>query len=889
MSLYHASSWLWIAGLLTAASASLLLLGPGAAAAVGVPGRGQARQPFPTGISLNEFMPQPASDWNGDGAADQGDEYIEIYNANPFDVDISGWIIDDSADGGSSPYVLPPGAVVLAQRHLLLFATETGIDLADGDEGDELRLMTPDGVQVESYGYAEATPDGAYSKTADGSGAWTTGYPPSPGAANLPPAPATATNTATATSTPTETGTPAASATPTPTPTAAPVAVSLNEFMPNPAADWNNDGILGDDNDEYIELYNANDFVVDLSGWKLDDVAGGGSSPYTLPGGTTIAAHSFLVFWSRDTNIALNNSGGDSVRLLTPDGVEVESHAYTAAPVDGAYSKTVDGGSQWTQVYPPSPGASNQPPVWTATPTATPTRTATATRTATPTPTPTATPGDYPDNVSLNEFMPNPESDWNGDGILGDTNDEYIELYNANDFVVDLSGWKLDDVAGGGSSPYTLPGGTTIAAHSFLVFWSRDTNIALNNSGGDSVRLLRPDGVEMESYAYTAAPADGAYSKTVDGGAEWTQAYPPSPGATNQAAPTATPTPTATPGVYPDGVSLNEYMPDPASDWNGDGAANQDDEYIELYNANDAAVDLSGWRLDDMDDGRRQPRFLFGPDGSPPYVLPAGTTIPAHGFLLLFRSQTGLALNNDGDWVRLLRPDGVVVEATEYSSSRNDEAASKTVDGGDQWTHAYPPSPGASNQPAPTTPTPTPTPIATPTPTATPGSYSDGVSLNEFMPNPASDWNNDGILGDENDEYIELYNANDFVVDLSGWQVDDVAGGGSSPYTLPAGTMLAARGFLPLWSRDTHIALNNSGGDSVRLVAAGRRGDGELRLHGRAGRWRLQQDRGRRRGVDPGLSALAWRNESSSANRNPDAHGHAGRLSRRRQLERVHA
>jgi hypothetical protein len=972
MSLYHTSSRSWVAGLLMAASASLLLLGP--SIAFGAPGRGRASQPFSTGISLNEFMPLPASDWNDDGVANQGDEYIELYNANPFDVDISGWMIDDVAGGGSTPYVLPPGAVMRAQRYLLLFATETGIDLADGEEGDELRLMTPDGALVESYGYVEATPDGAYSKSVDGGGAWTTGYLPSPGAANLPSAPATATSTATATAaatnTPTATSTPTASTTPTPTssPTTAPVAVSLNEFMPNPAADWNNDGILGDDNDEYIELYNATDFAVDLSGWKLDDIAGGGSSPYTLPAGTTIAAHSFLVFWSRDTNIALNNSGGDSVRLLRPDGVEVESHAYTAAPADGAYSKTVDGGDTWTQSYPPSPGASNQPaptptptsppyptgislnefmpnpaadwnddgilgdendeyielfnanpfdvdlsgwklddvagggsapytlppgtvlraqrylvlfsaetgialnnsggdsvrlltpdgvevesyvytsapadgaysktvdggdiwtqgyppspgasnqpPVWTATPTPTVTRTATATPT-TATPTATVTPGGYPDGVSLNEFMPNPAADWNDDGILGDENDEYIELYNANDFAVDLSAWKLDDVAGGGSSPYTLPAGTTIAAHSFLVFWSRDTNLALNNSGGDSVRLLALDGAEVESHSYTAAPADGAYSKTVDGGDTWTQGYPPSPGATNQAAPTATPTPTATPGVYPDGVSLNEYMPDPASDWNGDGAADQDDEYIELYNANDAAVDLSGWRLDDMDDGRQQSRFLFGPDGSPPYTLPAGAIVPARGFLLLFRSETGLALNNDGDWVRLLRPDGAVVEATEYSSSRNDEAASKTLDGGDQWTRSYPPSPGASNQPAPTTPTPTPTLTPTPTATVTPGGYPDGVGLNEFMPNPAADWNDDGILGDENDEYIELYNANDFAVDLSAWKLDDVAGGGSSPYTLPAGTTIAAHSFLVFWSRDTNLALNNSGGDSVRLL-----------------------------------------------------------------------
>jgi hypothetical protein len=259
----------------------------------------------------------------------------------------------------------------------------------------------------------------------------------------------------------------------------------------------------------------------------------------------------------------------------------------------------------------------------------------------------------------------------------------------------------------------------------------------------------------MESYAYTAAPADGAYSKTVDGGAEWTQAYPPSPGATNQAAPTATPTPTATPGVYPDGVSLNEYMPDPASDWNGDGAADQDDEYIELYNANDFDVDLSGWRLDDMDDGLRA-----SPDGSPPYTLPAGAAIPARGFLLLFRSQTGIVLNNDGDWVRLLRPDGVVVEATEYSSSRDDQAASKVVDGGSEWTRSYPPSPGSSNTPGGTpTPTPTATPVTTPTP------FSTAVRLNEVLASPRDvDWDGNGVPS-YLDEWIELVNVGDEAVD----------------------------------------------------------------------------------------------------------------------------
>ena len=37
---------------------------------------------------------------------------------------------------------------------------------------------------------------------------------------------------------------------------------------------------------------------------------------------------------------------------------------------------------------------------------------------------------DYPSDITLNEFMPDPNSDWNDDGTVSDASDEYIELYN---------------------------------------------------------------------------------------------------------------------------------------------------------------------------------------------------------------------------------------------------------------------------------------------------------------------------------------------------------------------------------------------------------------------------------------------------------------------------
>lgn len=626
-------------------------------------------------------------------------------------------------------------------------------------------------------------------------------------------------------------------------------ALSLNEFLPSPASDWDGNGDANAE-DEWIELYNASDQPLDLAGWFLDDGDDGqasaassepaGSQPYLIPPGTSVAAHGFLVFYRGATAVALNNDG-DTLRLLGPGLYEAEARVYGSTSYDISWSKAVDGGADWVDSYPPSPGSSNQPP---PSPTPTPT----------PTSGPTATP--YPSGISLNEFLPDPASDWNGDGTAN-LDDEYIELFNANSFAVDLSGWLLDDVDDGaaagkarpaGVAPYPLPAGTSIPANGFLVLFRSQSGVALNNEG-DWVRLLRPDRTVAEAIEYTASRDDEAYSKTTDGGAEWTRSYPPSPGSTNTPAgtPTATPTasvtgtvtatttgtvtatptatasatPTATPAVNPSGLSLNEYLPDPASDWDGDGAASQEDEYIELFNANDEAIDLGGWRLDDVDDGGA----LFGLSslfGSAPYIIPPGTVIPAHGFLAFFRSQTNLALNNDGDWVRLLRPDGLVVEQVQYATSHDDEAYSKIVDGGSEWTPSYPPSPGGSNTPG-GTPTPTLTPTASATPTATPGGtptpFPAGVGLNEFLPRPASDWNGDG-QANADDEYVELFNAADRAADLGGWLLDDAAGG-SQPYRIPDGVAIAASGFLVLYRSQTGVALNDTGGDSVRLLSPG--------------------------------------------------------------------
>ena len=236
-------------------------------------------------------------------------------------------------------------------------------------------------------------------------------------------------------------------------------------------------------------------------------------------------------------------------------------------------------------------------------------------------------------------------------------------------------------------------------------------------------------------------------------------------------------------------------LPAPSEiDWNGDGAADTNDEWIEIFNRGSAAVDLGGWLLDDIAAG-----------GSTPYVVPSGAILQPGGFLMLFRGRTGVALNNDGDTVRLLGPDAAEVDTFAYAKPKNDRSYSRATDGDGAWTETYPPSPGRSNVAA----TPTPTPTATPTSTPFPA----GVTLNEILPDPQRvDWDQNGVA-DFVDEWIELYNAGPAPAALGGWAILD----DTKAYTLPLGLTIWPGSHLLLFRRETGLSLSDWR-DRVTLV-----------------------------------------------------------------------
>jgi hypothetical protein len=126
-------------------------------------------------------------------------------------------------------------------------------------------------------------------------------------------------------------------------------APQISEVLPNPAAPQT------DADDEFIELYNSNNNIFDLSGFILQ-VGTSTVHKYTLPDAAHMDPHQFMAFLSSDTGLSLSNTDGQ-VKLLDPGGnVLGQTDEYGTAK-DGYAWIQVDGLWQWTTT--PTPNAAN--------------------------------------------------------------------------------------------------------------------------------------------------------------------------------------------------------------------------------------------------------------------------------------------------------------------------------------------------------------------------------------------------------------------------------------------------------------------------------------------------------------------------------------------------
>ena len=217
--------------------------------------------------------------------------------------------------------------------------------------------------------------------------------------------------------------------------------VVINEILAS-----NNAGATDEagDYEDWIELYNTNDFEVDLSGFYLsDDIAA--PDKWQLPAGTILPADSYLIIWADDeaaegafhAGFKLSGSGETLVfsdNTLTP----LDQVVFGQQTTDLGYARYPNGTGEF-RIQKATFNASNDITQVT-------------------------------NGVVINEILAS-----NATGSTDEAGDyeDWIELYNNNDFDVDLSGFYLSDAAAL-PDKWAFPAGAVIKANEYLIVWADD-------------------------------------------------------------------------------------------------------------------------------------------------------------------------------------------------------------------------------------------------------------------------------------------------------------------------------------------------------------------------------------------------------------------------------
>ncbi len=237
--------------------------------------------------------------------------------------------------------------------------------------------------------------------------------------------------------------------------------------------------------------------------------------------------------------------------------------------------------------------------------------------------------------IVINEVLPNPTGE--------DTELEWIELYNSESSPISLDGYILEDKNG---KRITLSGAIQ---RWFVVYPKGEKSFALTNSGS-TIRLLRSDESEVDSFNYGNSTEGKSFGRIPDGGSisseklsptlESSNQLPvtptPSPTATSTPKPTQTPKPTA---ITPPPVTVRVTVPSP--EVLGDDREDEQESDQVPHVSSDIILATSTARMvvDSVDHEATQ-SMVLGATTSRSWMLfvGGGVLISLSGIALLFRS-----------------------------------------------------------------------------------------------------------------------------------------------------------------------------------------------------------------------------------------------------------
>jgi hypothetical protein len=262
---------------------------------------------------------------------------------------------------------------------------------------------------------------------------------------------------------------------------------------------------------------------------------------------------------------------------------------------------------------------------------------------------------------------------------------DWIELVNAATNPVPIGGWQVV-LTQPGRQFWSVPAGIQLASNARLRIFAdsnsapsivaaaqQNTGFNLPDSGG-VLELVAADGVTRDRLAF--GPQLKGRSIGLDSNTNWSLLVSVTPGRTN--APNA-------PLAFGDLLRINEWL----------AQSTNAPDFIELHNAADQPVDLSGWLLTDDPSLAGMSRFR----------IPPLTFIDASGWRAFTADgspergpdHTPFQLSATGESLRLYRPSSNLVDSTTVLPGDAGVAAGRFPDGNASLTFLSTPTPGTAN------------------------------------------------------------------------------------------------------------------------------------------------------------------------------------------------
>ena len=542
--------------------------------------------------------------------------------------------------------------------------------------------------------------------------------------------------------------------------------VRINEVMVNST----NSGMAYPDG-EWIELsHRGSNPSIDVSGWAI--ITGTGQTLSLDAGfddrdtgtGSIVDAGSYVLISvpSPTTEMIVN---GDTLSLIDNTGVIVDSVSWSSYPGN---NKTV---------IPTDADLPSQSLMTSGWPTP-----------ASPNPNQIGSSVNESSDLRISEIMPDP--------IGSDSNHypegEWIEIVNIGNETASFQGWKIRSQAGGSllinsnSVPgldESNPSEWELDSGQYLTVWKNGSGMSMRNSG-DVLSLINPNGETTQTITYTLTPENSTLVEGHDQTASWVPSVYPTPNAANPEF--------QDPYTGSTELIISEVMPQCTA-----GNIGIEGDWLEIHNPSTSTINISRWVIASHNQNSSLDHVLVLRDTYLNHYSAGVATQPDDwwnldaGEYAVIIPENNALLSNYNEVIDLRDPNGNIRQEIIWSNSENCHSLEGDANAWTEpWLDSMWPTPGEQN------------------PTPMPWDSSHPVWFTRLMP---------GQVHNRDNEFIEITNMGNSILNLVGWQLARTKGDGTVDYAVFNKSLILHPGESVVLTQEVENLLEDGGIHAVDM------------------------------------------------------------------------